>query len=46
MTNTINITLSKEEYEKYAEMLLVRGFKHIGTRLFEDNLSYVRISIR
>lgn len=45
MKNTINITLSKEEYEEYIEMLLERGCKQIGTRLFEDNSSYVRISI-
>lgn len=47
MKNTINITVSnKKEYKEYAEMLIDRGFKQIGTRFFEDDRSYVRINIQ
>ena len=46
MKNTINIKVNNEkEYNEYIEMLKSRGFEQIGTRLFEDNQSYVRISI-
>ena len=46
MKNTINITVkNKEEYNEYATLLEERGFTQIGTKLFEDNLSYVRINI-
>ena len=31
--------------EKYVEMLVNRGFEQIGTRLFEDNKSYVRVTV-
>lgn len=47
MKNTMNITVSnKKEYKEYVEMLINKGFKQIGTRLFEDNRSYVRINIQ
>lgn len=46
MKNTINIKVNNEkEYNEYIEMLKSRGFEQIGTRLFEDNQSYLRISI-
>lgn len=46
MKNTIKITVdNKKEYKEYAEMLIARGFKQIGTRLFEDSKSYVRLYI-
>lgn len=46
MKNTIKIKVDSErEYKEYVEMLLSRGFKEIGTRLFEDNQSYIRLSI-
>lgn len=46
MKKTINITASnKREYRELVEMLESRGFNQIGTRLFEDRQSYVRISI-
>ena len=45
MKNTIKITVNKKEYNEYVDMLLNRGFVQIGTRLFEDNQSYVKINI-
>ena len=45
MKNTIKITVNKKEYNEYVNMLLNRGFVQIGTRLFEDNQSYVKINI-
>lgn len=46
MKNTIKIKVSNEkEYNEYTEMLKNRGFEQIGTRLFEDGQSYVRITI-
>ena len=46
MKNTIKITLSNSEYTEYVEMLIEKGFKQIGTRLFEDFQSYVKIKIQ
>lgn len=37
MKTTYKIRLSPKEYDEYVEMLKSRGFKQIGTRLFEDN---------
>lgn len=46
MKNTIKIKVNNErEYNEYVEMLANRGFEQIGTRLFEDNQSYVRVTI-
>lgn len=46
MKKTIRIIVNnKKEYEEYAKILLERGFEPIGTRLFEDNKSYIRIYI-
>ena len=46
MKNTIKIKVNNEiEYKEYYEMLINRGYDHIGTRLFEDSRSYVRITI-
>ena len=45
MKNTIKITVNKKEYNEYVDMLFNRGFVQIGTRLFEDNQSYVKINI-
>lgn len=45
MKNTINIKLTKKEYKGYEKMLKEHGFEQIGTRLFEDKQSYVRIKI-
>ena len=46
MKNTIKIKVYNElEYEKYSEMLLEKGFVQIGTRMFEDEQSYVKILI-
>lgn len=45
MKNTINIKLTKKEYKEYQKMLKERGFEQIGTRLFEDKQSYVRITM-
>lgn len=46
MKNTINVKVNNEmEYKEYAEMLKNRCFEQIGTRLFEDSKSYVRIMI-
>ena len=44
MKNTIKIEVSNEmEYMEVVEMLLNKGFEQIGTRLWEDSRSYVRI---
>lgn len=43
MKNTIKITLSEKEMQDYIKMLIDRGFKQIGTMLFEDRQTYVRI---
>ena len=44
MKNTIKIIVSNEmEYMEVVEKLLNKGFKQIGTRLWEDNRTYVRI---
>ena len=44
MKNTIKIKVSNErEYMEVVEMLINKGFEKIGTRLWEDSLSYVRI---
>ena len=44
MKNTIKIKVSNErEYMEVVEMLLNKGFEQIGTRLWEDSISYVRI---
>ena len=44
MKNTIKIKVFNEmEYMEVVEMLLNKGFKQIGTRLWEDSCSYVRI---
>lgn len=45
MKNTIKITVNKKEYNEYIDMLLNRGCVQIGTRLFEDNQSYIKINI-
>jgi hypothetical protein len=45
MKTTYKIRLSQKEYDEYVEMLKSRGFKQIGTRLFEDNQSYIKIKI-
>lgn len=45
MKMTINIVLNKNEYDEYVEMLNKKDFKLIGTRLFEDFQSYVKIKI-
>lgn len=45
MKNTIKIKVTKKEYKEYSKMLKERGFEQIGTRLFEDKQSYVRITI-
>lgn len=45
MKNTIKIKVNNErEYKEYVEMLRNKGFDWIGTRLFEDGQSYVRLS--
>ena len=44
MKNTIKIKVSNEwEYMVVVEMLINIGFVQIGTRLFEDSITYVRI---
>ena len=44
MKNTIKIKVCNErEYMEVVEMLLNKGFEQIGTRLWEDNRTYVRI---
>ena len=46
MKSTIKIKVNNEmEYKEYYEMLINRGYEQIGTRLFEDSKSYVRITI-
>ena len=46
LKNTVKVKVNNEtEYNEYSEMLISRGFKQIGTRLFEDSASYVRIII-
>ena len=46
MKNTIKIKVKdKKEFKEFKEMLLERGFKQIGTILFEDNQSYIRVDI-
>ena len=46
MKNTINITVKDMvEYVAYKKLFTSTGFTQIGTRLFEDNKSYVRITI-
>jgi hypothetical protein len=46
MKKTIKITFNNEkEYDEYKVLLEEKGFTQIGTRLFEDNRSYVSISI-
>ena len=46
MKNTIKITVDNEkEYNEYVTLLEERGFTQIGTRLFEDGKSYIRVSI-
>lgn len=45
MKNTIKITVNQYEYDEYAQILIERGFKQIGHRLFEDSKSYVRFYI-
>lgn len=46
LKNTIKVKVSNEnEYKEYSEMLMSRGFTQIGTRLFEDSTSHVRIMI-
>lgn len=44
MKNTYNITVHRNEYNRYKQMLKERGFKQIGTRLFEDAQTYVRVT--
>lgn len=46
MKNTINIKLTDKEYKEYEKMLEEQGFEQIGTRLFEDKQSYVRITMK
>lgn len=44
--NTINVTVADNtEYNEYTAMLESKGFEQIGTRLFEDVQSYVRVTI-
>ena len=46
MKNTIKIKVTNErEYKEFVEMLINKGFEQIGTRLFEDNKSYVRVTV-
>lgn len=46
MKNTLNIKVtSNEELNGFERLLKERGFKHIGTRLWEDKKSYVRLTI-
>lgn len=47
MKNLIEITVSnKKEYKEYVRILINTGFEQIGTRLLEDDRSYVRINIQ
>ena len=46
MKNTIKIkVINEREYKEFVEMLINKGFEQIGTRLFEDNKSYVRVTV-
>lgn len=46
MKNTIKIKVSNEkEYKEFVKMLINKRFEQIGTRLFEDNKSYVRVTV-
>lgn len=46
MKSTIKIKVNNErEYKEYVELLANRGFEQIGTRLFEDKQSYVKVII-
>lgn len=46
MKTTIKITLNSEkEYTEYKNLLITKGFIQIGTKLFEDNQSYIRFYI-
>ena len=46
MKYTTNITVTCEkELASFETLLSERGFKHIGTRLWEDEKSYIRITI-
>ena len=47
MKNTINITVEDmAQYVAYKKLFASTGYAQIGTRLFEDNKSYVRITIK
>ena len=47
MKNTINITVEDmAQYVAYKKLFTSTGYTQIGTRLFEDNKSYVRITIK
>ena len=47
MKNTINITVEDmAQYVAYKKLFTSTGYAQIGTRLFEDNNSYVRITIK
>ena len=46
MKNTINIKVKDMvEYVGYKKLFIRTGYIQIGTRLFENNNSYVRITI-
>lgn len=46
MKNTITVKVAdNKEYNEYIMILEAKGFKQIGTRLFEDERSYVRVQI-
>ena len=46
MKNVIKIKVADErEYKIFTEMLLNKGFEQIGTALFEDDKSYVRVFV-
>ena len=46
MKSTLKIKVKdKKEYKEFTEMLIERGFKQIGTILFEDRQSYIRVEI-
>ena len=47
MKNTINIAVKDMvQYVAYKKLFISTGYIQIGTRLFEDNKSYVRITIK
>ena len=47
MKNTIKIkVVDEKEYKEFVEMLIDKGFEQIGTRLFEDNKSYVSVNYK